>query len=194
MARTLSSEEKDLWDKVKKTAKPLDREALSLDAYLQASTVSPESRPTAHNASKGLEPAAGRKTKVKPEGAPTKPQPLVLEHYGSERAFGLEQKTARRIAKGKIAIDGRIDLHGLTQLEAHGRLFRYLEEAWIRQKRTILVITGKGKGEGILRQAVPRWLSEATFRTMIGGVSEAHRTHGGEGALYVRLKRRRNLL
>jgi len=77
----------------------------------------------------------------------------------------------------------------MTQAEAHSRLFRFLENSYQQSRRTILVITGKGmRGEGILRQAVPRWLSEPEFRKYISGYHEAHVSHGGSGALYVRLR------
>ena len=84
-----------------------------------------------------------------------------------------------------------MDLHGRTQAEAHQLLLRVVENGWFAGKRTLLVITGKGKGEGILRQAVPRWLAEPQFRPYISGISPAHLSHGGTGALYVRLKRRK---
>jgi DNA-nicking Smr family endonuclease len=77
----------------------------------------------------------------------------------------------------------------MTQAEAHARLFRYLSTAHTLGNRTILVITGKGvRGEGILRQAVPRWLAEPEFRAIASGFSEAHVSHGGSGALYVRVR------
>ena len=101
----------------------------------------------------------------------------------------LDASTTRKIARGRTAIDGRIDLHGMTQVEAHSRLLRYLQTAYQLGNRTILVITGKGtRGEGILRQAVPRWLSEPEFRSIASGFHEANISHGGSGALYVRIR------
>jgi DNA-nicking Smr family endonuclease len=98
----------------------------------------------------------------------------------------------RRITRGRDAIAARIDLHGMTQDLARAALTaffrRAVEEGW----RAILVITGKGVGgDGVLRRRVPDWLAEPPLRDQIAGVSEAHRRHGGEGALYVALKRKR---
>ncbi|WP_421725348.1 Smr/MutS family protein [Bauldia sp.] len=97
-------------------------------------------------------------------------------------------------------VDRRIDLHGLTQTVAHGRLLRFLEDAHANGARIVLVITGKGNdtprdiGEpsrGVLRRAVPEWLKSAAFKPFVAGVSEAGRRHGGAGAFYVRVRRRR---
>jgi DNA-nicking Smr family endonuclease len=103
-----------------------------------------------------------------------------------------------RLARGGVAIDARIDLHGMTQQAAHGRLVRYLREAQARGHRIVLVITGKGRplgdngdGEvrGVLRRAVPMWLSAAEMRPFVVGFGEAAPPHGGSGALYVRIRR-----
>lgn len=100
-----------------------------------------------------------------------------------------------RVARGKEAIDGSLDLHGLTQSEAHAALLRFLRAATTRDARLVLVITGKGgRGEGergVLRRHVPQWLSMPEFRAFIVGFEEAHIAHGGEGALYVRVRRTR---
>ena len=102
----------------------------------------------------------------------------------------LDDPTARKLAKGKLSIDGRLDLHGLTQTQAHDRLLGFLQSAHKSGKRIVLVITGKGQlGGGVLRQGVPRWLNESGFREITNGCSEAHASHGGAGALYVRLRR-----
>jgi DNA-nicking Smr family endonuclease len=101
-----------------------------------------------------------------------------------------------RVARGKEAIDGRLDLHGLTQSEAHTALLRFLRAATARDARLVLVITGKGRGEserGILKRQVPQWLSLPEFRALIIGFEQAHVAHGGEGALYIRVRRSRRL-
>lgn len=97
---------------------------------------------------------------------------------------------ARRIARGRTAIEGRIDLHGMTREEAHVRLHDFLSISRAIGRRTVLVITGKGfSGEGVLRREVPQWLATPLFRDMIAGLEPAAPHHGGEGALYVRLRR-----
>jgi DNA-nicking Smr family endonuclease len=97
----------------------------------------------------------------------------------------------RRLSRDREAVAARIDLHGMTQDAARAALTRFIarsaEEGW----RAVLVITGKGVGgDGVLRRRTPEWLAEPPIRAHIAGVSEAHRRHGGEGALYVALKRR----
>jgi DNA-nicking Smr family endonuclease len=100
----------------------------------------------------------------------------------------------QRVARGKEAIDARIDLHGLTQAQAHSALLHFLRNAHARDARLVLVITGKGRGAepGVLRRQVPQWLGLAEFRSLVVGFEDAHITHGGEGALYVRVRRTRS--
>jgi len=100
----------------------------------------------------------------------------------------------QRVARGKEKIDARLDLHGLTQSEAHGDLLRFLRNAHARDARLVLVITGKGRGPepGVLRCQVPQWLGLPEFRALVIGFEDAHATHGGEGALYVRVRRTRS--
>ena len=86
----------------------------------------------------------------------------------------------------------RIDLHGLDQDRARRTLIGFLMKAQDEGERAVLVITGKGMlGEGVLRRRAPDWLAEPMLREVVAGVSQADRRHGGEGALYVALKRRR---
>ena len=96
------------------------------------------------------------------------------------------------MALGRETIGGRIDLHGMSQDQARASLNAFLLAAFERGARGVLVITGKGAlGDGVLRRRTPEWLAEPPLRPLIAGISEAHRRHGGEGALYVALKRRR---
>jgi DNA-nicking Smr family endonuclease len=105
----------------------------------------------------------------------------------------LGRRLRQRVARGKEAIDGKLDLHGLTQSEAHAALLRFLRAASAREARLVLVITGKGnRGEnerGVLKRQVPHWLSLPEFRAFVIGFEDAHVAHGGEGALYVRIRR-----
>ena len=104
----------------------------------------------------------------------------------------VEAALQRRLARGREALAARIDLHGLTQDAARAALTGFVQRSVDDGWRAVLVITGKGVGgDGVLRRRVPDWLAEAPLRAHVAGVSEAHRRHGGEGALYVALKRRR---
>jgi len=88
-------------------------------------------------------------------------------------------------------IESRLDLHGLDQDRARAVLHAFLRRAWENGERAVLVITGKGTmGDGILRRRTPDWLMEPEVRAIIAGVSPADRRHGGEGAIYVALKRK----
>src|SRR5690606_37479145 len=111
----------------------------------------------------------------------------------------IERRTARRIARGHVEIDARLDLHGLRQAEAEMRLRAFLLGARAQGLRTVLVITGKGSERtndgytlaaerterGILRRSVPLWLESPDLRASVAGVAPAHVRHGGAGALYI---------
>ncbi|WP_417814965.1 Smr/MutS family protein [Thalassospira alkalitolerans] len=111
---------------------------------------------------------------------------------------GIDKSTAKKFQKGQMSIDGRIDLHGMTQDVAHHALNAFIEDSWRAGKRCVLVITGKGSRAdeygrtGLLRQRTPQWLSAPRLRTRILSISEARIQHGGSGAFYVLLKRRRS--
>lgn len=180
--RPLSDEDRQLWDHVRRTAAPL-RPVLP-----EPPPPAPPEAPPRVPAPAGALPAAPAK-REKP-----KPPPGVLVPLG-----GLDRKTLTRLGRGSVAIDARIDLHGMTQDAAHHRLLRFLDTARGEGARIVLVITGKGApdgpefggaGRGVLRRAVPAWLASAPFRLHVSGYESAGRRHGGEGALYVRLRRK----
>lgn len=102
---------------------------------------------------------------------------------------GVDKRTAERLRRGKMALDGTLDLHGMTQARAHSALTLFIDTAHQADKRCLLVITGKG--QGILKRAVPIWLGDPFLRPKILSVMTAQREHGGDGALYVLLRRRR---
>ena len=109
-------------------------------------------------------------------------------------APGLDRRSARRLKRGKIKIEARLDLHGLRQEEANRTLTSFIGESYNEGKRCVLVITGKGQvseGSGVLRTNVPRWLNQSPNRTKILSFTHATPTDGGTGALYVLLKRQR---
>ncbi len=129
-----------------------------------------------------------------PPEKPVKPPQSILSTNTPSRQqpHPIEKPVIRKLARGRLPIDGRIDLHGLTQSEAHNLLFGFLARAHERGLRHVLVITGKGASrgsEGALKRAVPVWLTKPEFRFLISGYEDAARGHGGEGALYIRLRR-----
>ncbi len=126
-----------------------------------------------------------------PRAAPSPSPPPPLDHG---RAPGLDKRTAERLKRGQLAIEARVDLHGLTQADAHRALTAFIDGAHQAGRRCVLVITGKGLGAekiGVLRGAVPRWLNQPSLRPLLLAFCHAQPKHGGDGALYVLLKRRR---
>jgi DNA-nicking Smr family endonuclease len=118
-----------------------------------------------------------------PVARPSPPQPALAP---------LDRRLKKRVARGAQPIDGRLDLHGLTQAQAHDALVGFLHTAQARGASIVLVITGKGDphGErGVLKRQVPHWLRLPELRGMIVGFESAGIGHGGEGALYVRLRK-----
>lgn len=106
------------------------------------------------------------------------------------RPAGIDRATAERLKRGRYPIDGHLDLHGMTQAEAHRALFRAVAGARAAGRRCLLVITGHGRiSGGVLKAAVPRWLGEPGLRSHILAIAPARPHDGGSGALYVLLRR-----
>jgi DNA-nicking Smr family endonuclease len=105
----------------------------------------------------------------------------------------MDRKLERRLLRGQMPVEGRLDLHGLTQSQAHHALADYVRRAHDGGRRVLLVITGKGyrEGTGVLRAAVPRWLHEAPLRGLVAAARPASPRDGGEGALYLLLRRKK---
>jgi DNA-nicking Smr family endonuclease len=106
----------------------------------------------------------------------------------------LQRRERQRLARGTKTIDARLDLHGKTQTQAHGSLLRFLHRAQANGATFVLVITGKGSGEnavgrGILRRQVPLWLALPEFAVYVSAFEQAQVSHGGEGALYIRVRK-----
>lgn len=146
-----------------------------------------------------VRPLPGRTTLAAPPARPPEPPPRSPAGFSVRpvrRAAPaaptlIEPGRYRRMVIGREAIGGRIDLHGLGQDAARAALTAFIADSAARGLRGVLVITGKGTlGDGVLRRRTPEWLAEPPLRPMIAGISEAHRRHGGAGALYVALKRR----
>lgn len=172
--RVLSYDERVLWTTVIKSVAPMHG---ALPEIEEASP--PPEMPAPKRASRPHMP-------VEPPPSPAKPSPPPLTPLG--------RRMRQRVARGREAIDARMDLHGLTQAEAHAALSRFLNAASGRGARLVLIITGKGarggSERGVLRRQVPQWLALPEFRDFVIGFEDAHIAHGGEGALYVRLRRR----
>jgi DNA-nicking Smr family endonuclease len=175
--RVLSQDERVLWSTVTRSIAPL-REGVGEPDIETEPAAAEKPRP------------AARKPKpiAMPAPPPAKPAPPSLTPLG--------RRMRQRVARGKEAIDARLDLHGLTQSEAHAALLHFLRKASAREARLVLVITGKGaRGDGergVLKRRVPHWLALPEFRSFVIGYEDAHVAHGGEGALYVRLRRMRD--
>lgn len=125
---------------------------------------------------------------------PKKSPPPALPPLTQGSTAGVDRRTAEKLRRGRLGIGARLDLHGLTQGEAHRALARFLGRAQEDGARTVLVITGKGakSGEaGVLREAVPRWLNEPALRRLVLSFTHAQQRDGGTGALYILLKRLR---
>ena len=128
----------------------------------------------------------------RPASAPPKPPELPSLRPG--HSPGLDKRRAQRLKRGQMPVEGSIDLHGLTQKQAAHALGAFLTDAQEAGRRCVLVITGKGdaKGEaGVLRAMAPRWLNEPLNRARILAFEVAQPKHGGQGALYVLLRRKR---
>jgi DNA-nicking Smr family endonuclease len=140
-------------------------------------------------------------TRLEPEAAPPaepppphpEPVPRAAKAPSDHPAAGLDRRSAQRLRRGELRPEARLDLHGMTQEEAHRALAHFIARAQEDGLRALLVITGKGGGGrgGVLREAVPRWLEEPSIRGRILGVAPARPKDGGAGALYVLLRRRR---
>ncbi|NDV02787.1 Smr/MutS family protein [Pseudoroseicyclus tamaricis] len=198
--RHLSPEERRLWDNVTRQADPL---------HPRAKTAPREPAPVEKPEPRKPEPPRkeearlhgfrlGQKAQPKPvqdDLAPTMAEALRA------RPPAMDHKAHRRMTRGKLTPDARIDLHGMTAAEAHPYLTSFLLSAYGDGKRLVLVITGKGKRrdelapmpvrQGVLRHNVPHWLALPPLRTIVMQVTPAHIRHGGEGAYYVYLRRHR---
>lgn len=178
--RALSREEAELWESVAKQAKPLRKRPRAPKAVAE----SVEELPVA------LKPAPMPKPLAAPRKIPTAPPaPPPLAPLG--------RRERSQLSRGRKEIDARLDLHGMTQTRAHRVLLNFLHHAHENGMAFVLIITGKGRTvgpeseRGVLRRQVPHWLGLPEFRSLVIGFEEAHIGHGGEGALYVRVRRAR---
>jgi DNA-nicking Smr family endonuclease len=173
--RPLKPEELKVWSLVAGTVRPLPGRATPLEPAAPVPLASAED---------------GAPARIAPPGLAGKPKP-ARPRDGVE---DIEPNRRHRIARERDPIGARLDLHGYDQDRARAAVESFLRRAWDEGYRSVLVITGKGvQGDGILRRSAPEWLAAPHLAEIVAGVSEAHRRHGGEGALYVALKRKRKV-
>lgn len=202
--RELSAEERRLWEQAMQETQALKKRDRGEQRAAKV-------HQTAQGASEAPPPASDTAT-PRSETAPLVKRSATGAH-GQGSAPGttpLARRDVRRIVRNPETIDARLDLHGMRQREAYPALKGFLRAAQAREFRLVLIITGKGiardssKAEafgdwqdspfyesprGVLRRLVPEWLAKPEFRDVVASVSPAHQRHGGEGALYVRLRR-----
>ena len=165
MSRKLKPDEAHLWGHVTATVRPMP------------GRLAPSVKPPPVEAAPAHLP-------IPVKAAPQKARPVRPPE-------AIEPGRHKRIVRGHEPLEARIDLHGMTHDRARAALEGYIRRVWDEGCREVLVITGKGtQGDGVLRRFTPEWLAAAPLRDLVAGVSQAHRRHGGEGALYGALKRR----
>ena len=182
--RRPDADETALWRHVARDVTPLSRPPAA-----------PEDAPSEDASPEGAPPEGGRAPAhpARPAAATPRPAP-PLPALDPAVPAGLDRRTARRLKRGRIPVEARLDLHGKTQDEAHAALGRFVRECRMAGRRCVMVITGKGSvasGQGgVLRRMTPRWLDEPALRRHVVAIATAPESAGGRGALYVLLKRR----
>lgn len=191
--RKPSPEDRELWDRVAQTATPLDKPKRPIPPELETPPKAAVPQPTAER----LPPFRIGEKQVSPSAN-------MLRHSVSDRLahapVRMDHGTHKKMLRGKLKPEARLDLHGMTLAQAHPTLTRFILDAHDRNKRLVLVITGKGKDRddgspipirrGVLRHQVPGWLHAPPLGALVLDIREAHLRHGGHGAYYVYLKRR----
>lgn len=173
--KKLSEDDRILWGKVARSTRALPGRMQAIEEF-EASLLAREEK------SEEKKPAI--KPSVTPDGPAEKPKKAVAHHHP------LERPVKKKLAKGRLQLEARIDLHGMFQSEAHALLHSFIIRAYERGLRHVLVITGKGSSmgsDGALKRAVPMWFSKPEFRHLISSYETSAQNHGGDGALYVRL-------
>lgn len=175
--RSLSREEQALWSKIMGDVEPLDATSARKP---QPSERKAEAK--IHTKQNKAMPAPI--VTIQPEGHP---------ELTPGKSAGLDKRNAQRLKRGQLRPEAHIDLHGMTQAEAHTELKGFVAECQMADLRTLLVITGKGsvKDGGVLRRMVPRWLNQPPLRAMVVAIEQAAPRDGGLGAYYLLLRRRR---
>ena len=191
MARKLRPEERELWEKVAETATPM-RSADLLSTHRLVLPKSLEAR------------LAVTPPKITDFKIGAKSQPKLDTAYidsVSKLHSKMDAKAYGKLTRGKLKPEAQLDLHGMTMSEAYPVLQNFILRSAQLQRRLVLVITGKGKSKsdrgliperyGVLRHNVPFWLRQAPLENVILETTLAHQRHGGDGALYIYLRRNR---
>ena len=184
MPRRLRDEERRLWQQVVRSVEPLPGKSTP-----ELPSALPDPPADRGKRVEKTGPAKPGPTATRPKAAPP-----VTPRTGSHQ--GLDRRTAERLRRGKLPVDGSIDLHGLTQAGAHRALVDFISASYQRRRRVVLVVTGKGTfgsgDRGILRARLPQWLSEPALREKVLAFHAARPQDGGDGAFYVLLRRSRD--
>ncbi|WP_224816646.1 Smr/MutS family protein [Hasllibacter sp. MH4015] len=197
--RGLSDDDKALWNRVAETANPMDRKGAP--RITDQSDPAPKSRTQAKPSTTATRLPAFRVGEKASFSRGTTNHAPSLSLSLAQAPVRMDHGTHKRMVRGKLKPEGRIDLHGMTLSEAHPALMSFIFSAVEARKRLVLVITGKGKDRdsggpipirrGILRHQVPGWLTAPPLGSLVLDIREANQRHGGSGAYYVYLKRRR---
>jgi len=179
--RPLTGEDRRLWDKVGRSLDKPRTQPAEPDAADDAPAPATRTPPRFIKPPKPLAAAA----------ATPGPAPQPTTAHAAPQA--LEPRQQRRLARERDPIDARIDLHGLSRFQAQDALTAFLVTAQARGFRAVLVVTGKGSRgtPGVIRASLADWIAHPPLRAVVAGVAGAHRRHGGEGAIYVTLRRLR---
>ncbi len=196
--RRLDPEERALWKHVTRSVARFDKRRRDNDDDAEPAPSGAKSKSPSKSPPKSQPKSQAKSQAKSATKSATKPLPISAPVAARREAAAspvpLGRKARRRLARGGDAIGGRLDLHGMTQTQAHDALLGYLRTARAAGARVVLVITGKGGGDGyaergVLKRQVPMWLRLPDFREHVIGFETAGVGHGGEGAMYVRLRR-----
>jgi DNA-nicking Smr family endonuclease len=198
--RSITPDEADLWDRLTRSVDKVKVKprvtSSSADAPAGSAATAPARAAAAAQAPSKMEKTKSSRLPQVPPAVAQRPPPLAE----------LDRRAVRQITSGKTAIDARLDLHGARQRDARARLTAFLVDAQAKGHRNVLVITGKGGeagsadplggalGEpqrGVLRRGVPLWLEQPELRAVVLTYTTAGTRHGGDGALYVQLRKAR---
>jgi DNA-nicking Smr family endonuclease len=201
--RLVTSDEAELWQQATRTAVPLKGKPRIAAAASPQGAMANAATPFGPGSGPGSGPESGPRSKSRSEAAP-KGRAAGAVSMRPAAIDVLDRRQARRIGAGKTDIEGRLDLHGLYQAEAHARLRAFLQRAYAGGLKTVLVITGKGREEdrsdplrtamgerqrGVLRRSVPLWLAQPDLSQIVLSYGAAGTRHGGAGAFYVCLRK-----